>query len=90
MSWNELIGFVGGALVNAGFIPQVIRVLKLKSAREISFPFTVLLILGTICWLVYGIVQDMPAVIFWNVILLVTSVTLLSVKLKYGKELKMK
>jgi len=90
MSWNELIGFVAGALVSAGFIPQVMRVLKLKSAREISFPFTVLLILGTICWLVYGIVQDMPAVIFWNVILLVTSITLLWVKLKYGKELRTK
>jgi len=90
MSWNELIGFIGGALVSSGFIPQIIRVLKLKSAREISFPFTILLILGTICWLAYGILQNMPAVIFWNAILLVFSIVLLLAKLKYGKELRTK
>lgn len=90
MSLNDLIGFIGGGLVSAGFIPQVIRVLKLKSAREISFPFTILLILGTICWLVYGILQNMYALIFWNSIALVFSTVLLLAKLKYGKELRTK
>ncbi len=90
MSWNELIGFIGGGLVSVGFIPQVIRVLKLKSAREISFPFTIFLILGTICWLVYGILQNVHALIFWNAIVLGFSIVLFLAKLKYGKELRTK
>ena len=90
MSWDELIAFIDGGLVSAGFIPQVIRVLELKSACEISFTFTILLILSTICWLVYGIWQNMHALIFWNVILLIFSTVLLLAKLKYRKELRTK
>lgn len=85
MSGNELFGLIGGALATSGFIPQIIRILRLKSAREISLPFTLLLLIGTICWLIYGLLQNLPAVIFWNAILLVLMAILLYTKLKYGK-----
>ena len=84
MSGNELIGFIGGALATSGFVPQVVRVLKLKSAREISLSFSILLFLGTACWLTYGILQDLGAVIFWNSILLALAAVFIYAKLKYG------
>ncbi|MBM4401420.1 MAG: hypothetical protein FJ045_05670, partial [Crenarchaeota archaeon] len=39
----EALGFIGGALSTGSLIPQLIRVIKLKSAREISLLFTSLL-----------------------------------------------
>jgi MtN3 and saliva related transmembrane protein len=84
LSANEIIGFIGGALVNYGFIPQVVRVLRLGSIREITFPFTILLLSGTVCWLLYGLWQNLLAVIFWNAILLVLAIVLLYAKLEYG------
>jgi MtN3 and saliva related transmembrane protein len=83
---NEVLGFVGGALVNCGFIPQVVRVLRLRSAHEISLLFTILLLSGTVCWLFYGLWQHLAAVVFWNAILLVLATVLLYAKLRYGKE----
>jgi len=81
---SELLGFIGGALATSGFIPQVVRVLKLKSAYEISLSFSFFLLLGTACWLTYGILLDLMAVIFWNSILLALVIVLIYAKLRYG------
>ena len=86
MQGLEVFGFIGGALITAGFIPQVIRVYKLKSAREISLTFTVMMLIGSVAWLTYGISLRLPSVMLWNSINIVLVALLLSAKLKYGKE----
>lgn len=84
MAWQEFLGFIGGGLTTLGFIPQVIRLYKLKSAREISLPFTVLFTAGVLVWMLYGIVLKLPSVILWNAISLILSSAMLYAKLKYG------
>ena len=86
MPFAESLGFVAGALVTCSLIPQLIRVFKLKSAREISTLFTTLLLLGLICWLAYGIFLGLPPVIIWNTIGGALVVALLYAKLKYGRD----
>jgi MtN3 and saliva related transmembrane protein len=83
--WKELLGFVAGALMNVGFIPQVWRLFKLKSAREISLPFTLLFLAGLACWLAYGILLNLPPVILWNAIATAMMCAMLYAKLKYGR-----
>jgi len=85
LSLAESLGFVAGALVTCSLIPQLIRVFKLKSAREISVLFTTLLLLGLIIWLVYGISFGLAPVILWNAIGAVLAMGLLYAKLKYGR-----
>ncbi len=86
MSLGEVLGFIGGALTTCGFVPQVIRVYRLRSAREISLTFTVLFTLGIIFWIAYGVFFRLPSVILWNAITLALAVGLLVAKLKYGRE----
>ena len=85
MPLGELLGFVGGALVTFSLVPQLIRVFKLRSAREISLLFTVFLLLCIIFWLAYGILLGLQPVIIWNAISAVFVATLLWAKLKYGR-----
>ncbi len=85
MPIGELLGFTGGALVTFSLVPQLIRVFKLRSAREISLLFTSFLLLGIIFWLAYGIILGLPPVIIWNAISAVFVATLLWAKLKYGR-----
>ncbi len=82
---GEVLGFVAGALTTLGFIPQVIRVFKLRSAREISLPFAILFLVGVILWMTYGILLRLPPVIAWNAISVVLGLGLLLAKLKYGR-----
>jgi MtN3 and saliva related transmembrane protein len=84
ISTAEVIGLVAGFLVSLGLVPQILRVLKLKDAQQISLPFNILSLGGTLLWLAYGISLGLLAVVFWNGINCVLYVVLLSVKLKYG------
>lgn len=84
MDWKELLGFMGGLLTTGGFIPQVWRLFKMKSAHEISLFFTLTFVIGIGFWLGYGIVFHLPAVIMWNAITLALAFGMLYARLKYG------
>jgi MtN3 and saliva related transmembrane protein len=71
--------------VTVALVPQVVRVFRLKSAVEISLPFTILLIVGMLFWLGYGILFQLFPVILWNAVGAILVATLLSAKLKYGR-----
>lgn len=81
---TEIIGLVAGMFVAAGFVPQIVRVWRLKKADEISLSFNLLSLTGTSLWLVYGLFLGLPSVIVWNSANVALLVLLLTVKLKYG------
>jgi MtN3 and saliva related transmembrane protein len=81
----EIFGLLGGALTTFGYVPQLLRILKLKSAREISLPFTLSFLAGAICWLTYGVLLSLVSVILWNSAGIIFLCMLLYGKLKYGK-----
>ena len=85
---EESLGFIAGALVTCSLIPQLIRVFRLKSAREISMLFTSLLLLGISLWLAYGIYLNLAPVIIWNAVGALLVALLLAAKLKYGRQLE--
>jgi MtN3 and saliva related transmembrane protein len=82
---TEWFGLIAGAITTIGFLPQVIRVYKLKSAREISLPFAILFLIGTCCWIAYGISFRLTPVILWNSISIILALALLYAKLNYGR-----
>ena len=84
MHFAEYLGLIAGLLVTCSLIPQIIRVFRLRSAREISAVFTVLLLLGLVLWLVYGIILTLAPVIIWNAIGAVLAILLLYAKMRYG------
>jgi len=81
----EWLGLTAGAITTIGFLPQVIRVYKLKSAREISLTFAIIFVIGLGCWLTYGIFLRLTPVILWNAISVIFALALLYAKLKYGR-----
>ncbi len=81
----DYLGLIAGALATVSFIPQIIRVFKLKSAREISMLFTILLLSGMLFWIAYGVLLSLTPVIIWNVVAALFMATLLYAKLRYGR-----
>jgi len=86
LSSQEVLGFIAGLLATVSLVPQVVKIFRLKSAVEISLPFTILLLVGMLCWLGYGILFQLFPVIFWNAVGAGLVATLLSAKLKYGRQ----
>ncbi|MFA5308563.1 MAG: SemiSWEET family transporter [Dehalococcoidales bacterium] len=85
MSSVEYLGMAAGLLTTFAVIPQIIRVYKLKSAREISLLFNSFMVAGIAVWLVYGIIQGLFSIIIWNIIGVILNGWLLFAKLKYGR-----
>ena len=52
---TSLIGFIAATLTTIAFLPQVIKVWKSRSARDISLGMYCLFSSGVLLWLVYGI-----------------------------------
>lgn len=85
MDWKEIFGFIAGALTTGAFVPQVWRLFRIRSAREISLPFAIFFLVGVASWLSYGILFDLMPVVLWNGITLVLGLAMLYAKLKYGR-----
>jgi MtN3 and saliva related transmembrane protein len=79
------LGFMAAFCTTAAFIPQLMRVLRLRSAREISLPTFLLFSIGVFLWLLYGIYTGSKPVIASNGVTLVLSVSILVLKLRYDR-----
>ena len=82
----EYLGILAGVFSSFALVPQIIRVYKLKSAREISFLFNSSLLTGIALWMVYGILRGLLSLIIWNSIGVVLNGWLLLLKYKYGRD----
>ena len=81
----EDLGFVAAFCTTAAFVPQLMRVLKLRSARDISLPTFLMFSIGVFLWLLYGFSIHSKPVIVSNGVTLVLSVSILILKLRYGR-----
>ena len=80
------IGMIAGTLTSVASIPQVIKTLKTRHARDISIWQPILLAFGVALWMVYGIlINDLPLILA-NITPLVCNVILTGMKIRYGNE----
>ena len=80
------IGLVAGTCTTISFVPQLIRVWRLRSAREISLTMFLVFSLGTFLWLLYGILIRSLPVILANAVTLALSLAILALKLRFDRK----
>jgi MtN3 and saliva related transmembrane protein len=81
---TELLGFFSAFCTTLAFLPHVIKILKSKSASDLSLPMFVLFEIGVSGWLIYGILIINWPMILANSITLILASIILVYKLKYG------
>lgn len=79
----EILGLAAAIITTSGFIPQVYKVWKEKSTKDISLSMYLFLTLGLFLWLVYGISIGSLPVILANGVTLFLVVCILLFKIKY-------
>jgi uncharacterized protein with PQ loop repeat len=50
----DVIGYAGAVCNAISFVPQLMRVIKLRSARDISYSIFLIFAIGSGLWLAYG------------------------------------
>jgi MtN3 and saliva related transmembrane protein len=79
----DLIGYAGALCNTISFVPQLLRVIKLRSAREISYSMFLIFAAGSALWLTYGVYVHSFPVAISNCVTLLLSVSIFLLKVQY-------
>ena len=79
------IGLIAGLLTTMAFIPQVWKIYRTKSGKDISARMFSLFSAGVVLWLVYGILLESMPLILSNAVTLVLSLTIIALKVRYSR-----
>ena len=87
MDIYEIIGLLAAILTTGAFVPQVYKTWKIKSADDISLTMYLVLFIGLICWLIYGIHLNSFTMILANSVTGILALVVLFFKWRYNKQL---
>ena len=80
----DWLGTVAGILTTIAFLPQVLKVWRSRSARDISLGMYAIFATGVACWVVYGWLLWIWPVIIANVVTLILVAVVIAMKLRWG------
>ncbi len=83
MDYIEILGLVAAIVTTSCFIPQVYKITKEKSTKDISLAMYLTMTLGLSLWLIYGIAIKSTPVTLANGITLILVLWIVALKLKY-------
>jgi MtN3 and saliva related transmembrane protein len=83
MDTITIIGLIAALLTTVSLFPQLIKIYKTKSTRDISTGMFTLFCGGVFLWFIYGVlVNDFPIIIA-NSLAFIQAVVILILKIKY-------
>lgn len=80
-----LLGWLGFALVQVFYVPQVIKIVRTRDVSGLSLSAWVILWLGLFFYLIYSVFQRDPVFIAGNAIGVVQSSLMIGLLLKYRR-----
>ncbi len=76
---ETIIGFIAAFFTTFSMMPQAIRILRLKEARDISLWMPIMILIGSVLWLIYGImIKQIPVIVANSVAILISFLTLIA------------
>jgi MtN3 and saliva related transmembrane protein len=83
MDTITIIGLIAAAFTTVSLFPQLIKVWKTKSTKDISTGMFLLYCGGVLLWFVYGVFRNDLAIILANSLAFIQAIVILMFKVKY-------
>jgi MtN3 and saliva related transmembrane protein len=81
----ETLGMIAGTLTTMAFVPQVLKIYRTKSAKDVSYLMFSIFSTGIVFWLIYGILIRSTPIIAANAVTLTLSVIIIALKVRYHR-----
>ncbi len=81
-----MITVVSGSIMSFSFFIQSHKIWRRKSAEDISLPFFIIFLIGTILWLLYGLSINSYSVTIANTFAVIGISSVIALYLKYKKK----
>ncbi len=85
MQFVDILGLAAAIITTFTFLPQVIKVWKEKSAKDVSSLMFIIAITNEVLWIGYGILRNDWIIIATNAILMIMAIAILYFKQKFDK-----
>jgi len=83
---HDYLGFVAAICTTSAFIPQAVKVWRYRTASDISSGMYVILIIGLLLWLAYGVLLGAWPIIIANGVTLLLAGSILVMKFHFERE----
>ncbi len=80
----DLVGSLAAFLTTIAFVPQVLKIWRSKSARDISMPMYLSFTAGVALWLVYGVMIASTPMVVANIVTLCLALAVIVMKRRWG------
>ena len=80
--FQELIGLLAAILTTSAFVPQVYKLYKEKNAQGVSLTMYLIMFIGVLLWLLYGMLIGSIAIIVANSVTAFLQLLVIIFKLK--------
>lgn len=84
MDFAEIVGLLAGLLTTIAGLPQLYKIVRTRSTRDISLGMYILSFCGVVLWLGYGVMIGSLPIIAANAVTLLVTSAILVLKLRYG------
>lgn len=78
-----LLGLIAGIITTSSFVPQLVKSWKTHHTKDLSLPMYLMLDLGILLWLLYGILTNDLPVLLANGVALILSTAIIILKIRY-------
>lgn len=79
---TELLGYVAGILTTFAFLPQALRMIRTRQARDVSMTWAASMTVGVFLWFCYGMLKHSVPLISANIVTLLLLFVILFVKIR--------
>jgi len=83
-TFTLILGLTAGILTTFAYLPQTIKSIRSKQTKDLSLTMVLMIELGLICWLAYGILISSIPIILANTVSIVLMTIIIIAKLKHG------
>jgi MtN3 and saliva related transmembrane protein len=82
---DEWIGYLAGAATTLAFLPQVVKVWRTRSVRDLSLGMYLVITTGVALWIWYGARIGSAPVVVSNALILAQTVLVLVAKIRFSE-----
>lgn len=81
-----IIVIAAGVLILSGWVEQIIRGYRTKSLKDVSPYLMILIAIGALLWLIYGIEISDPYIIGTNIAAIILMIIIFGLKRRYDRK----
>jgi len=82
----DVLGYISATLTTIAFLPQIIKTVQTKSAKDVSMGMFVLFTIGVFLWIIYGVLTRTYPVLIANAVIFCLALAQILLKIKYDKK----